>query len=251
MRILISIFVSTIFCSCVKHKNMLILNGEIENKSINLTENYDFKYEKNDIIEILLISENKEASELFKTKFEGTSIVTYLSGVAAKGGYTIDANGELNLPFIGTIKASGKTKMELTKEITQKLSEYIKNPVVQINLLNFKISVLGEVKQPGTYNIPNERVTLLQALATCGEFTNFSKKDEIHVIREINGERNEYVVNLNDKSVFSQEVYYLKQNDIVYVPQLKSKIYSVNNQLVLPLVSFTSLVLTALNLILK
>ncbi len=141
--------------------------------------------------------------------------------------------------------------MELTNEITLKISEYIKNPVVQINLLNFKISVLGEVKQPGTYNIPNERVTLLQALATCGEFTNFSKKDEIHVIREINGERKEYVVNLNDKSVFNQDVYYLKQNDIVYVPQLKSKIYSVNNQLVLPLVSFTSLVLTALNLILK
>lgn len=251
MKTFVAISISLLLFSCVKYKNMVILNGDIENKSINLSENQTLRYEKNDIIEILLISENKEASEIFKTKFEGTSIVTYLSGVAAKGGYTIDANGELNLPFVGTIKASGKTKMELTNELTQKLSEYIKNPVVQINLLNFKISVLGEVKQPGTYNIPNERVTILQALATCGEFTNFSKKDEIHVIREINGERKEYVVNLNDKSVFNQDVYYLKQNDIVYVPQLKSKIYSLNNQLVLPLVSFTSLVLTALNLILK
>ncbi len=251
MKTILVISLSLLLFSCVKYNNMLILNGEMKNTTINLSEHQTIKYEKNDIIEILLISENKEATELFKTKFEGNSIVTYLSGVAAKGGYTVDDNGELKLPFIGAIKASGKTKMELTNEIVQKLSEYIKNPVVQINLLNFKISVLGEVKQPGTYNIPNERVTILQALATCGEFTSFSKKNEIHVIREINGERKEYVVNLNDKSIFNEDVYFLKQNDIVYVPQLKSKIFTLNNQLVLPFVSFTSLILTALNLILK
>jgi polysaccharide export outer membrane protein len=118
-------------------------------------------------------------------------------------------------------------------------------------ILNYKITVMGEVKQPGTFNIPNEKVTLIQAIASAGDFSNYGNRKEIHIIREINGERKEIIVNLNDKSVFESEVYFLKQNDIIYVPALKSKTLMSNNQLVLPFVSFTSLLLTAINLILK
>ncbi|MFM7683469.1 MAG: polysaccharide biosynthesis/export family protein, partial [Bacteroidota bacterium] len=209
-------------------------------------------FEKNDILEILLISDNKEATELFQGRFQdGKSVTTYFAGISAKGGFLIDQNGKIALPYIGEVQAEGKLRSELAIEISNLIKEYIKNPIVQINILNFKITVLGEVKQPATINIPNEKVSLIQAIATAGDFTNFGNKKEVHVIREVNGERKEFIVNMTDKSIFQSEVYFLKQNDIVYIPALKSKTFMSNNQLILPFVSFTSLLLTALNLILK
>ena len=245
---LLSLFVT----SCVDSKKLRILNGPTLDSAQNSYEEHDIVFEKNDLIEILLISEDQEASSLFKTKFEGNkAIVTYMSGVPAQGGFLIDKEGTINLPYLGKIQAATKTRSELTKELTEKLSEYINNPIVQISLLNFKVTVLGEVKQTGTFNIPNERVTILQAIATAGEFTNYSKRDEVHVIRESNGKKEEFIIDLTDKSVFNSKAFFLKQNDIIYIPQLKSKSYSINNQLILPFVSFASLILTALNLILK
>ena len=246
------LFLSFFVCSCIHQKDIVLLTGEINAASANLTANYEPTFEINDIIEISLISENKEAALLFDTKFdEGKSIVTYNSGVAARGGFLIKRDGNITLPYIGEIQAEGKNRSELVQDVTSKLSEYIKNPVVQINLLNFKITVLGEVKQAGTFNVPNEKINLIQAIATAGDFTNYSDKKEIRVLREIKGQRKEFIVNLNDKSIFSSEAFFLKQNDIIYIPPLKAKVFAANNQLSLPIVSFVSLVLTALNLILK
>jgi polysaccharide export outer membrane protein len=246
------LFLSFFVCSCIQQKDIVLLTGEINAASANLTANYEPTFEINDIIEISLISENKEAALLFDTKFdEGKSIVTYNSGVAARGGFLIKRDGNITLPYIGEIQAGGKNRSELVQDVTSKLSEYIKNPVVQINLLNFKITVLGEVKQAGTYNVPNEKINLIQAIATAGDFTNYSDKKEIRVLREIKGQRKEFIVNLNDKSIFSSEAFFLKQNDIIYIAPLKAKVFAANNQLALPIVSFVSLVLTALNLILK
>lgn len=251
MKIIPFILILTL-SSCIKHKEILILNGELNTQNLNLSSQFEPTFEINDIIEISLISENKEALALFDTKFdEGKSIVTYNSGVAAKGGFLIKKDGKITLPYVGDIQAEGKTRTELVNDVTLKLSEFIKFPVVQVNLLNFKISVLGEVKQAGTYNIPNERISIIQAIAIAGDFTNYSNKKEIHVLRETNGTRKEIIVNLNDKSVFSSEAYFLKQNDIVYIQPVKSKVFATNNQLALPIVSFASLILTALNLILK
>lgn len=246
------LFLSFFVYSCIQQKDIVLFTGEINAAGANLTANYEPTFEINDIIEISLISENKEAALLFDTKFdEGKSIVTYISGVAARGGFLIKRDGNITLPYIGEIQAEGKNRSELVQDVTSKLSEYIKNPVVQINLLNFKITVLGEVKQAGTFNVPNEKINLIQAIATAGDFTNYSDKKEIRVLREIKGQRKEFIVNLNDKSIFSSEAFFLKQNDIIYIPPLKAKVFAANNQLALPIVSFVSLVLTALNLILK
>ena len=229
-----------------------MLSGNLPDSKSNFNNEFNPRFEKNDILEILLISDNKEATELFQGRFQdGKSVTTYISGVAAKGGFLINQNGKIGLPYIGEVHAEGKLRSELVLEISTKLKEYINNPIVQINILNFKITIMGEIKQPGTINIPNEKVSLIQAIATAGDFTNYGNKKEIHVIREVNGERKEFIVNLNDKSIFQSEVYFLKQNDIIYVPALKSKALMSNNQLILPFVSFTSLLLTALNLILK
>ncbi len=251
-KLFLFFFTLCILTSCVKYKEMTLLNGDIDNKGTNSHQSYDMTFEKNDILEILLISENTEATELFNSKFESRqSIVSYISGVAASGGFLINSDGTIELPYIGEIQAAGLKRHEFINQLTEKLSEYIIDPIIKVNLLNFKITILGEVSKPGAYNIPNEKIDIIQAIAVSGAFTNYSKKNEIHLIREINGERKEFIINLNDKSVFNSPSFFLKQNDIIYVPQLKSKTFSVNNQIILPFVSFASLILTAINLITK
>lgn len=245
-------FTLCFFTSCVKYKDMSLLNGDIDNNVINSNQSYDITFEKNDILEIILISENTEATKLFNSKSESRqSIVSYISGVAASGGFLINNEGTIELPYIGKVQAAGLTRHEMVTQLTEKLSEYIIDPIIKVNLLNFKITIVGEVNNPGAYNIPNEKIDIIQAIAISGSFTNYSKKSEIHLIREINGKRNEFIINLNDKSVFNSPIFFLKQNDIIYVPQLKSKTFSVNNQIILPFVSFASLILTAINLIIK
>ena len=242
-----------LFClSCTNHKEALLLNHGVMQKNVNLHENFDIKIEKNDYLQILLISKDKEANELFTTKFENSQgLVTYSSGVPSKGGFLVDENGNISIPFIGEIKVESLYRQQVVQIIQEKLKEYVKDPYVQVNLLNFKITVVGEVNNAGTFNIPNERINIFQAISLAGDLTNFSNRNQVHLVREINKERKEYILDMTSKEVFNSEVFFLKQNDIIYVPQKKSKSVITFNQFVLPFVSVTSLILTAINLIIN
>lgn len=242
-----------LFCvSCTNHKEALLLNHGVMEKNVNLHENFDIKIEKNDYLQILLISKDKEANELFTTKFENSQgLVTYSSGVPSKGGFLVDENGNISIPFIGEIKVESLYRQQVVETIQEKLKEYVKDPYVQVNLLNFKITVVGEVNNAGTFNIPNERINIFQALSLAGDLTNFSNRNQVHLVREINKERKEYILDMTSKGIFNSEVFFLKQNDIIYVPQKKSKSVITFNQFVLPFVSVTSLILTAINLIIN
>ena len=169
----------------------------------------------------------------------------------SKGGFLVDDKGNVSIPFIGEIKVAGLYRQQIIQEIQTKLEEYVKDPYVQVNLLNFKITVVGEVNNPGTFNIPNERINIFQALSLSGDLTNFSNRSQVHLVREIDQERKEYILDMTSKDIFNSEVFFLKQNDIIYVPQKKSKSVITFNQFVLPFVSVTSLVLTAINLIIN
>mgnify|MGYP001264104146 CR=1 FL=1 len=238
--------------SCTNHKEALLLNHGFMEKNVNLHENFDIKIEKNDYLQILLISKDKEANELFTTKFENSQgLVTYSSGVPSKGGFLVDEKGNISIPFIGEIKVESLYRQEVVQIIQEKLKEYVKDPYVQVNLLNFKITVVGEVNNAGTFNIPNERINIFQALSLAGDLTNFSDRNKVHLVREINQERKEYILDMTSKNIFNSEVFFLKQNDIIYVPQKKSKSVLTFNQFVLPFVSVTSLILTAINLIIN
>ena len=242
-----------LFClSCTNHKEALLLNHGVMEKNVNLHENFDIKIEKNDYLQILLISKDKEANELFTTKFENSQgLVTYSSGVPSKGGFLVDENGNISIPFIGEIKVESLYRQQVVKIIQEKLKEYVKDPYVQVNLLNFKITVVGEVNNAGTFNIPNERINIFQAISLAGDLTNFSNRNQVHLVREIDKERKEYTLDMTSKEIFNSEVFFLKQNDIIYVPQKKSKSVITFNQFVLPFVSVTSLILTAINLIIN
>ncbi len=137
-------------------------------------------------------------------------------------GYLVDSEGNIRFPVLGNISVMGKTRGTIEKELKQKLSEYITDVVVDVRIINFKVTVIGEVKAPGVFRIQDERVTLPEAIALAGDFTLDGKRNAVTVIREENGVRKVARIDYTSADLFSTPYYFLKQNDIVYVePSLK------------------------------
>ena len=141
--------------------------------------------------------------------------------------------------------------MEATNLIKEKVSSYINNPVVNIQILNFKVTVLGEVKNPGTFKIPNERVTILEAIGLAGDLKITGLRKNILVIRDNNGQKTEFRADLTDNKLFNSPIYYLQQNDVVYVePNTASRVQStVLKTTGGVLISLSSLIITTIALI--
>ncbi len=131
--------------------------------------------------------------------------------------YLVDTQGEVNFPILGKIKLAGLTKSEAITTISQQLTPFLKDAIVSIRFLNYKVTVMGEVARPGQYTINNERVTILDALGMAGDLTPYGKRDNILVTREINGKLEFARINLNSDEIFTSPYYYLQQNDIIYI----------------------------------
>lgn len=138
-------------------------------------------------------------------------------GMPVKKGYLVDDDGNIDLPILGTINVKGLTRKELIKDLKLKYKKYLENPIVNVKIENFKVTVLGEVQKPGAYIVPNERLTLLEAIGLAGDLKITGERNNVMVIREKDDQRHEYRVDLTSKSFFDSPVYYLEQNDVVYV----------------------------------
>ncbi|MDQ6812939.1 MAG: polysaccharide biosynthesis/export family protein [Bacteroidota bacterium] len=162
-----------------------------------------------------------------------TSSTNSGGGTASAGqGYEVSALGTIEMPVIGTIKASGLTRDQLQALLVDKITNYVKNPTVIVRFADFNVNILGEVKSPGTKKFAENKVTLIDALSAAGDLTDFGKRDNVKVIREQNGKKIYYAVDLRSKNVFSSPVYILQPNDIIYVEPNKNKIrtLSVNTE---------------------
>jgi polysaccharide export outer membrane protein len=142
-------------------------------------------------------------------------------------GYMVDLNGNINLPYLGQIKVSGLNTTNLTDQLQASLSNYFKKPVVNVRITNFKISVLGDVAKPDVFTIPNERVTIPEALAMAGDL-NITAIRQIFLVREINGKREYIPIDLNSKKLFDSPYYYMKNHDVLVVTPNRSKISNNN-----------------------
>jgi polysaccharide export outer membrane protein len=134
-------------------------------------------------------------------------------------GYIVDKEGNIDFPILGTLHVEGLTRTRLAQFIKEKIiaEGYIKDPIVTIQYMNFRVTVNGEVVRPGTYEIKNDHITLFEAISMAGDLTIFGKRDNVKVVREKNGERTVYEVDLRTANIFDSPVYYLQQNDIIYV----------------------------------
>jgi polysaccharide export outer membrane protein len=206
-----------------------------------------------DLISIVVSDIDQETVALFNSHNSNGQSPTYLNGVSISNGYLIDLNGEINLPIVGKIRIAGLKRNDAIILIENELKKYLNNPVVQLNILNFKVTVLGEVNLPGTYRIPNERITILEILGLAGDLKISGLRKNILVIREENYEKKEYRLDLTSKEIFNSPAYYLKQNDVVYVePNMNSRVNSTFLKSNSPIfISITSIILSTIILITK
>ena len=136
---------------------------------------------------------------------------------AAANGYLVDADGYIDFPVLGKLKVGGLTLRQIKDIMEDKLKDYIKDPVVEARIINYKVTVIGEVNHPGSVVAPNQKISVIDALAAAGDIPITGRRDNILIIRETEGNREFARLNLNSKNIFTSPYYYLKQNDIVYV----------------------------------
>lgn len=144
-------------------------------------------------------------------------------------GLLVDQFGYINFPVLGLIKVDSLSLTEVEEKIKAQVLTYLKDPVVTARFMNLKVSVLGEVSRPGFVRFTNPRTTLLEAIGLAGDFTYYANRTNILVIREESGKRNYYRVNLQDNSLITSPVYYLRQNDLVYVEPIRARVATVQD----------------------
>jgi len=157
-----------------------------------------------------------------------TNPTAALTATPATGGFLVDKNGEIDLSIVGRIKVAGLTTFQARDLIKEKASQVYKEPNVQVRYANFKVTVLGEVGRPASYVVPNERVSVLDALGLAGDLTIFGKRENVLLIRDINGKKEFARLDLNSAEIFNSPFYYLKQNDVLYIEPNKGKAASLN-----------------------
>ena len=215
------VLITLIISSCASKKDLIYFQGEQESHT--KYEDYIPRIQSSDMLAISITAADIKATEPFNQQSVYQLNSALQNNPYAKV-YTVDEQGYINYPIIGQIKVGGLTRTEAENELKSKLSKYIVNPGVNINFTNFRISVLGEVTKPGNFTVPNERVSILDAIGMAGDLTINGVRSNIMVIREQNGQKQTYNVDLTSKDVLNSPVYYLAQNDVVYVEPNNAKI---------------------------
>lgn len=243
------------FSSCANKNKLIYFNSKNSISTADANKNYTPVLKADDFIAVNVMGLDEVAVKPFNlpVNIYNNNMSGYSSGVPSTQGYLIDSEGNIDFPVIGKIKLAGLNRNEATEVLKEKLKQYINNPTVLIRILNFKVTVLGEVKNPGTFNIPNERITLLEAIGIAGDLNITAVRKNVLVIRDVDGKKTEYRVDLTAKDLFASPVYYLNQNDVVYVTPNRAKI---NSSVINPanagiIISAVSLVISVIVLITK
>ncbi|CAL2060768.1 polysaccharide biosynthesis/export family protein [Tenacibaculum sp. 190524A05c] len=212
-----------VLSSCVSKKNITYFQFDTIDQS-KVSNSYKTILKPDDILQISVSAINLEATKPFNLP-----VVSFSSSSGNPNGspqqqtYLIDSDGYIDFPVIGSLKIGGLTRQEAVKLIKSKLDpDYIKKPTVNIRIVNYSITILGDVKNPGTYTIPNERITILEAIGLAGDLKITGKRNTVKVFREIGGKKTQFNVDLRSNKIFTSPVYYLQQNDLVYVDPNKA-----------------------------
>ena len=238
---IICVFFSLSLSSCVTKKDVVYFQNAKDFESIVDTDTFTPKFKVNDIVSIFVSTFDLEAVKPFNLFIEG-------GGVSAQPqliDYLIDIEGNIDYPVLGKIKLLGLSVQEAQDLFKEKLSLYLKDPIINIRILNFRVSVLGEVRSPGRYEVSGERITILEALALAGDLNIKGHRENILIIRDFNGTKTYTRVDLTNKELFNSPVYYLTQNDVVYVEPNNSAVSSASGDTRIgTIISITSFVLT-------
>lgn len=219
--------------SCSSQKRVLYLQNLDQQAIDRIADTYQIRLKPLDRITLIVNSQRPELAAPFNTSTSYNSLTgTPIdgSGVTASSNnalqvLTIDKNGMLDLPIVGPILCSGKTRHEVAEEIAGKIVEsgYLTDPSVNIQFADMLVTVTGEVNRPGRFNITADRISLLDALALAGDLTIYGQRNDVTVIREEDGKRTSAQLDLTSADIFTSPYFYLQQNDLVYVKPNKYK----------------------------
>lgn len=217
--------VAGIFSSCVSPTEVVYLQDVTTSAGAQLEQNYKTIIQKDDQLYISVSSKQPELVTPFMQTEMGRMSSANTTNTKAPIGYLVNDDGNIVLPIIGKVKAAGKSCTQLADDIAAALraGEYISDASVNVQITNFKFSILGEVKSPGTYTTEGQRITVLEALSRAGDLTIDGDRD-ITIIREVNGQREIAVLDLRSKDIFDSPYYYVQQNDVLLVKPSERKI---------------------------
>jgi polysaccharide export outer membrane protein len=206
--------------SCLTQKDISYFQDVQDTVDIQkITRGFEAIIQPGDILSIHVTSLSQEASSFFNVIGETTD-----SQVANT--YLVDAAGKIEMPLIGETLVAGASSSAAKTKLKEKLQKFLVDPNVNIRIRNFKITVLGEVKAPGVYTVPSEKITLIEAIGLAGDLSIYGKRVNVLLIREENGERKFVKIDLRSKDLFVSDYYYLHSNDIIYIEPGKGKIAS-------------------------
>ncbi len=235
--------------SCTNTKKVTYFNTVGEGLIPSSMSSLEPVIQKSDILSITVSSPNPEATAMYNAPnlmTLGGNVTSSSGNIAPASGYLVNQDGNVEFPGLGNVLVAGLTKQKAKEMLTKLLLEkgLLKEPIVTLRYLNFRVTVLGEVTRPTVVSVPNEKISLLEAIGLAGDLTIYAKRDNVLLIREEKGSKLIKRINLNDNELFSSPYYYLKSNDVIYVEPNSAKVASASRtqQLLPSLIGALSLI---------
>lgn len=219
------------FWSCGNVRQLQYMQGHFDTAQLSQVKYPEPVIQANELVAITVYSDDPRASAYYNLPVQpslantGTLADAGATTMSASTGstYLVNSEGFIQFPGLGPLKVAGLTKKELYDLLISKLSDKLKNPYLTIRLTSYRITLIGEVNRPGQFTIPNERVSLLEAISLAGDLTSYGRRDNVLIIREINGQRTFKRLDLRKPEILSSEYFYLQPNDMVLVDLNKNK----------------------------
>lgn len=232
---LFCIFLAT---SCVSRQEIVYFQG-LEEAEAKMEEqsNKSLRIKPNDLLTISVAAAQQDAALPFNLPVIGVPMGGDQIGLTVNGRqqlqtYLVGKDGNIDFPFLGETKAEGYSQEEFAQNLKGQIKRYVQDPIVNVRVVNFQVSVLGEVTRPGTFDVQDDYFTLPQALGMAGDMTIYGKRDNVLVMREENGRTTHAYLDLGDADIITSPYYHLQQNDVIYVepngPQRQSANYNRN-----------------------
>lgn len=239
--------------SCKSREEMVYYQNIDAMANVEQSNSYEIKIQPDDLLTIIVSADDPETAipfNLSTISVPSAGSVNSAQGQLTMQSYLVDASGTIDFPVIGKLHVGGLSRTEVMQLLEGKIAKYIKNPIINLRLMNFKVSVQGEVTNPGTYPVSSDRITLIEAISMASDLTIYGKRDNILVIREVNGVKSYNRVDITKADFIHSPFYYLAQNDVVYVEPNKTRIngaaVGANTGVI---ISVTSLLITVITLI--
>lgn len=228
IKTLIPVFLLLMLMSCKTTTNTITYFQDLDNQMPAVTEqsvNYTPRIAPDDQLSITVSGTDPNAVAAFNMPLASYLAPgeTNVTSTPVLHTYLVNSRGEIDFPVLGKLQVANMTRSELTDMLTEKISAYVKSPIVTIQIRNFKVSVLGEVNKPGTVNVPNERLSVLDALGMAGDLTIYGNRANVLLIRDNNGRKEYHRFNLTSAEILTSPYYYLQQNDVLYIEPNKAR----------------------------